>query len=220
MQRLILRSILNLALFILTLSLASRLMAGISYLLLQAGSPVLRDWIQSHFAWRALVLGILAGISPASLCFRGFLWFAPDDNPDAPRISRFFFGLNVDAVQQWTVLFFSPLLIKICLGWVRQRSQGSSVLIPGNHYSIASFVEYWNDELSYADIRSHLSSAGWGWMSEVLRIWILAASAGYSLAPSLRRLGLSVYHRMYLQPTISIGDGDSESTMNEKIDPE
>jgi hypothetical protein len=220
MRRIVLRSILTLVLFFITVSLANELLKGVAYLLMQAGSTTLRDWYQGHFAWRALTVGILAGLSPANLCFSVFLWFPSKENPDAPRKSRFLNQLNVVSAQRWTWVFFTPALILILRGWIESQSRNSSVLDVTSHYSLSSFIAYWNAELEYMDPRSHLYANDWVWIEQVFRIWIVTASAGYSLAPSIRQLGISAYKSMYQQQNEAIEEEAPESTMSEKIDPQ
>jgi MFS family permease len=218
MQRLIPRSILALVLYFITISLAGKLFVGLAYLLLRAGSPLIWDWMQSHYGWRALIVGILAGIAPASLLLTVFLLFAQSENPVGKRINRFLAELDLDSVQPWIWLFFSPLLILIMQGWIRSQGLGSSVFDSSSQYSISSFVEYWNSELKYMDPQSHLYAADWSWMSQVFRIWLLATSTGYSLAPLLRKVGIAAYATAYQLPSEAREREAEESTMDETID--
>jgi hypothetical protein len=87
-----------------------------------------------------------------------------------------------------------------------------------SHYSISSFVDYWNSQLQYMDLASHLYAQDWDWMKLVLYIQLLAASVGYSLGPILRKSALSAYGTLYHQPDGMPEDKAAESTINETIE--
>lgn len=151
----------SLVLFVVTISIAGEFANGLASLLMYAGSPLLSEWNSEHQAWRAFVVGIVAGLAPATLLFSAFLWFAREDNPDTPRARRFLMNLNIEPLQPWTWLFASPLFLLVILRWTEWRSHFSNVFESSSPYSFSSFVEYWNSVLSTVDPRSKVYVSDW-----------------------------------------------------------
>jgi hypothetical protein len=218
MQRWFLRTLLSLILFTVTVMIAGRFVSGAAYLLLRAGSPMLHDWLQTHFAWRAFVVGVTAGIFPATLLPAIFGWFAPKDNSLASEITPFLANLDLERFKRWVWIFFSPLFT---LGFVRWTSQlpSASVFETHTRYTLASLIDYFTTSTDCVNSLWTYRNYDFACLSHVYYLWLVMASIGYSLAPTIRKAVIAAFGKAYPKDDVaSLPNEVQESTMDQKTD--
>jgi hypothetical protein len=206
------RTILNLFFFIVTEQLVSQLWNAVEYLLLKAGSPVLRDWDKTHFGTRAFFVGILAGLLNFRTILATFGWL------QKAGISVLA-SIDLERSKRWTWVFFSPLFVMIVMRWFAIQGHSASIFDQKSPYTLTSLFNY------FASLTDCVNSGDWirTWdidcMTNALEIRMLLCSVGYSLAPLIRDPLSVALRKAFEQPMDSPHvEGTEESTMNEKID--
>ena len=207
MWRWIIRLYVSVVLFVFLLFCSGVLLIRVAHLLMEAGSPVLLQWIHTHYLFAMFLLGVLAGQVVLGSNFTGRGWFRSKDGLT-------YEGFKLEKIKPWTWLLVSPVFLLGVIAWFLEKSE-SGVL------SGLSFVNFYNDVLiPNCPLASWKNPQLYPFCGEQLLCggtWM--ASVGYSLAPLVRRPGSRLLRNMRKTNGIKIPAEESrQSLMKEKTE--
>jgi len=212
MQRLFLRVVLCVFVYINSVWIVGRTANALAYLLSKIDSSSLWGVLHQHPFGRGILVGLLAGLIPLEFWLSVSGFFSAD-------VPEFLKKLDLERMKIWVVAFFSPIIIMALLSWLidwyAMHSKRVTVLQGSSSVPISTIFEgfFSTNCRNVSDVRLDLWSDNFLFHCTI-HIQLISAfltSAGYSLAPLVRA---------HLQPTQMTDFEESVADSSEEIDPE
>jgi hypothetical protein len=191
MWRWVIRVWVSLVLFWLMMFFHGLVYVEVARLVARAGLTFLVQWPHSHIVSTLFLLGIVAGRYSLGSRFTGEDWFRSKDG-------KTYEGFKLEELKPWTWLLVSPIFLLGVFGWfLEQSNTGVS--------SNLSFANFYNGFLmpncSKTPLRAYQYNPSCTMQFLLVGVWV--ASVGYSLAPTVCRLGKRFLCRLTGVPEVA-----------------
>jgi hypothetical protein len=171
------------------------------------GSPLLLQWIHTHYLLAMFLLGLLAGLVILGSNVTGRGWFLSKDGLT-------YEGFKLEKIKPWTWLLISPVFVLGVIAWFLEKS------VSGIHSGL-SFANFYYDVLM-----PNCPLASWKYPGlypfcgeQLVFVGIWMASIGYSLAPLVRKCSSRLLRSMRGASEMTIPVEESQkSLMKEKTE--
>ena len=191
--------------FLVLLFASAIVLKEVAHVFSMAGFPWLSGWFRVHTLVTAFFAGVVAGQVPVDSRLTGEGWFRSKDG-------KSFESFKLEEFRLLTWLLLSPLFLIGLVAWWFEQSP--SVL------STPTLTGFYHDLLmrNCSDVwaRRYWFDNSCNLQMVLVAPWM--ASIGYSLAPTLRRRGSLVLHRLRNASEASVSGGERQGNSEKKAD--